>query len=186
VAELIALSKAKPGEIAYASPGNGTPNHLAMELLKQQTGIDLRHVPYRSDPLAMTDVIAGHVPILLDFVPTGAPHVRAGSVRALATTGIARSQVLPEVPTMIEAGVPGFQAQAWFGVFVAAGTPRAIIDRLHADIDAVLALPDVQTRLAASGVEITSAGPDAFGALVKADVAKWRAVIEKAGIEKLD
>ena len=105
MAELIALAKSKPGELTYASPGTGTPNHLAMELLNSQVGISMRHVPYRSNPLAMNDVIAGHVPLLLDFVSTGAPHVRSGAVRALGTTGPKRAKVLPDVPTMMEAGV---------------------------------------------------------------------------------
>ena len=109
VAELIALAKSKPGELAYATPGHGTSTHLASELLKQQTGIDIRHVPYRANPLAMNDVIGGQVPVFLDFVTTGAPHVRGGKVRGLATTGLQRSPVLPELPTMIEAGVAEFR-----------------------------------------------------------------------------
>lgn len=185
-AEFIALAKAKPGEIAYASPGLGTPNHLAMELMSDQMGIKLRHIPYRSNPLAMNDVLAGHVLLLLDFVSTGAPHVRAGRVRALATTGATRAQVLPDVPTMREAGVPNYEARAWFGVFAPMGTPREIIARLHTEIAAILAIPAVQDSLTTLGIEITSAGPDQLGALVKTDIDKWGAVVQKAGIPKLN
>ena len=186
VAELVAMARGKPGEVTYASPGLGTLNHLDMELFAAQMGIAMRHVPYRSSPLAMNDVMAGHVPVFLDFITTGAPQVRAGKVRALATTSRARSPQLPEVPTMIEAGVPDFEAQAWFGVFAPAGTPRPVINRLHAEMAAALALPAVRERLGTLGVDITVGDPEQLGALVKADVEKWRVVIQKAGIDKVD
>jgi tripartite-type tricarboxylate transporter receptor subunit TctC len=184
MAELIALAKSKPGELTYASPGTGTPNHLAMELLNEQTGISMRHVPYRSNPLAMNDVIAGHVPLLLDFVSTGAPHVRSGAVRALATTGPRRAKVLPEVPTMMEAGIANFQTQAWFGMFVPGGTPKDIIAKLHAEIAAVLAMATVQERLDTLGVELTVGGPNQLAELVKTDLATWGPVVAKSGIAK--
>ena len=138
IAELVALAKSKPGDLAYATPGLGTSTHLATELFKQQTGTDLRHVPYRANPLAMNDVIGGQVPVFFDFVTTGAPHVRAGKVRGLATTGLKRSPVLPELPTMIEAGVPDFEATTWIAVFAAAGTPRDTVVRLHNEMAAIL------------------------------------------------
>jgi len=185
-AEFVALAKSKPGEIAYATAGLGTPNHLAMELMCDQMGIKLRHVPYRSNPLAMNDVIGGHVPLLMDFVSTGAPHVRAGKVRALATTGVTRAKVLPDVPTMQEAGVPHYEAIAWFGVFAPAGTPREIIARLHTEIASILLIPAVQDSLNTLGIEVNSAGPDQLGALVKGDIQKWGSVVQKAGIPKLD
>jgi tripartite-type tricarboxylate transporter receptor subunit TctC len=186
IAELVALAKAKPGDLAYATPGLGTSTHLATELFKQQTGIDLRHVPYRANPLAMTDVIAGQVPVFFDFVSTGAPHVRAGKVRGLATTGLRRAPVLPELPTMIEAGVRDFEATTWIAVFAAAGTPRNTIVRLHNEMAAILAMPAVKERLDAFGLEIAAEGPDALGALLKSDTKKWSAVIQKAGIAQLD
>jgi tripartite-type tricarboxylate transporter receptor subunit TctC len=182
--ELIALAKSKPGELTYASPGTGTPNHLAMELLNEQAGISMRHVPYRSNPLAMNDVIAGHVPLLLDFVSTGAPHVRSGAVRALASTGPSRAKVLPDVPTMMEAGVANFQTRAWFGLFVPGGTPKDIISKLHTEIAAVLAMAAVQERLDALGVELTVGGPDQLAELVKTDLATWGPVVAKSGIAK--
>jgi tripartite-type tricarboxylate transporter receptor subunit TctC len=180
IAELVALAKAKPGDLAYATPGLGTSTHLATELFKQQTGTDLRHVPYRANPLAMTDVIAGQV------VSTGAPHVRAGKVRGLATTGLKRAPVLPELPTMIEAGVPGFEATTWIAVFAAARTPRNTIVRLHNEMAAILAMPAVKERLDAFGLDVAAEGPDPLGALLKSDTEKWSAVIAKAGIPPLD
>jgi len=182
--ELIALAKSKPGELTYASPGTGTPNHLAMELLNEQVGISLRHVPYRSNPLAMNDVIAGHVPLLLDFVSTGAPHVRSGAVRALATTGQTRAKVLPEVPTMMEVGTSNFHPQVWFAIFAPGGTPKGIVDKLNSNITAVLALPAVQERLDALGIDVSVAGPDELAALIKSDLAIWGPVVDKSGMAK--
>ncbi len=186
IAELVALAKSRPGELTYATPGLGTSTHLATELFKQQTGTDLRHVPYRANPLAMNDVIGGQVPVFFDFVTTGAPHVRAGKVRGLATTGLKRSPVLPELPTMIEAGVPDFEATTWIAVFAAAGTPRNIIVRLHDEMAAILRLPAVKERLGTFGLDIAAEGPDQLGALLKSDTEKWGAVIQKAGIARLD
>ena len=186
VAELVAMAKSKTGEIAYASPGQGTLNHLDVELFAGKMGINLRHIPYRSSPLAMNDVIAGHVPVFLDFITTGAPHVRSGKVRALATTGLVRSAVLPEIPTMIEAGVTDYHAQAWFGVFTTGGTPRPIIDRLHTEIATILAIPSVKERLNSLGLEITVGNPDQLAALVRTDIEKWRGVVERSGVEKTD
>jgi tripartite-type tricarboxylate transporter receptor subunit TctC len=184
MAELTALAKSKPGELTYASPGTGTPNHLAMELLNDQVGVSMRHVPYRSNPLAMNDVIAGHVPLLLDFVSTGAPHVRSGAVRALGTTGPKRAKVLPDVPTMLEAGVNNFQTQAWFAIFAPGGTPRDIITKLSTEITAVLAMPVVQERLDTLGIELTVGGPDQLAALIKSDLATWGPVVAKSDMAK--
>ena len=186
IAELIALAKAKPGDLAYATPGHGTSTHLACELLKQQTGIDIRHVPYRSNPLAMNDVLSGQIPVFMDLVTTGAPHVRGGKVRALATTGPRRSPVLPDVPTMIEAGVPDFDVTTWIAVFAAGGTPRDITARLHKEIAAILAMPEVRERLSTFGIDIAAEAPDRLAALLKSDTQKWGAVIAKAGISRID
>jgi tripartite-type tricarboxylate transporter receptor subunit TctC len=186
VAELIALAKSKPNELAYATPGLGTSTHLATELFKQRTGTEIRHVPYRANPLAMNDVIGGQIQVFFDFVTTGAPQVRGGKVRGLATTGAKRSHVLPELPTMIEAGVADFEVSTWIAIFARAGTPRPVIDRMHGEIAAVLALPAVKDRLTTLGYDIASAGPDALAALVKSDTAKWGAVIQKAGIARIE
>ncbi len=181
--ELIAAAKAKPGAVNYASAGFGTTNHLAVELFKAQTGIDLLHVPYRGNPLAMVDVLAGQVPVFFDFVLTGAPHVKGGGVRALATTGAQRSSVLPDVPTAIEAGVAGFEASTWFGVYAPAGTPKEIIEKLNREIAAILATPAVKAKLAGLGVEPMQGGPAALGELTRSDLAKWGPIIQKAGIK---
>jgi len=186
VAELIAVAKSRPGELSYATPGLGTSTHLASELFKQQAGIELQHVPYRANPLAMNDVISGQVPVFFDLVTTGAPQVQAGKVRGLATTARRRSPALPDLPTMIEAGVAGFEATTWVAIFVAGGTPRNIVMRLHNEIAAVLALAPVKERLQAFGYDIAGEGPDALASLIKSDTAKWGAVIEKAGIPRID
>jgi tripartite-type tricarboxylate transporter receptor subunit TctC len=185
VQELIALAKQKPGEIPYASAGNGTTNHLAVELFKVTTGINLLHVPYRGNPLAILDVIGGRVPVFFDFVLTGLPHVREGKVRALATTGTHRSPVMPDVPTVIESGVPGFEAATWFGVYAPRGTPREIVEKLNTEILAILALPTVKERLSGLGVDIIAKGPAELAALTKADLDKWGPIVQKAGV-KLD
>ena len=185
VSELIALAKQKPGEITYASAGNGTTNHLATEMFKLMTGIDMLHIPYRGNPLAVMDVIGGRVPVFFDFVLTGLPHIRGGKVRALATTGATRAAVLPNVPTAIEAGVPGFETGTWFGVYAPAGTPKAITEKLNAEILSILDIPAVKERLSGLGVEIWAKGPAELDAITKADFEKWGPVVQKAGI-KLD
>ena len=185
LAELIALAKQKPGDISYASAGNGTTNHLATEMFKAMTGIDMLHIPYRGNPLAVLDVIGGRVPVFFDFVLTGLPHIRGGKVRALATTGATRAAVLPDVPTAVEAGVPGFVTGTWFGVYAPMGTPRAITDKLNAEILSILDVPAVKERLSGLGVEIWAKGPAELAAITKADFEKWGPVVKKAGI-KLD
>ena len=186
VAELIALVKSKPNEFAFATPGLGTSTHLTTELFKQLTGTEMRHVPYRANPLAMNDVIGGQIQVFFDLLTTGAPQVRGGKVRGLATTGPKRSHVLPELPTMVEAGVPDFETSTWIAIFTRAGTPRATIDRLHAELSAILALPEIKDRLTTLGYDIAAQGPDQLAALMKSDTAKWGAVIEKAGIARID
>ena len=181
--ELVAEAKARPSQINYASGGNGTTNHLAVELFKAQTGIDMIHVAYRGNPLAMVDVMGGHVPVFFDFVLTGAPHVRSGAVRALATTGAQRSSILPDLPTVIEAGIPGFEASTWFGVYAPAGTPKDMVAHMNDAIAAVLALPNVKKRLAELGVEPMQGGPAALAEITRSDLAKWGPVIQKAGLK---
>ena len=181
--ELVALAKSKPGEISYASAGFGTTNHLAFELFMAQTGTNFVHVPYRGNPLAMVDVIAGQVPVFFDFVLTGRPHVQANAVRALATTGAKRSGVLPDVPTAIEAGLKDFEASTWFGVYAPAATPKPIIDRMNAVFAAALATKAVQERFSGLGVDPMPLGPETLGQMTKDDLAKWAPIIQKAGIK---
>ncbi|HLL27663.1 MAG TPA: tripartite tricarboxylate transporter substrate binding protein [Xanthobacteraceae bacterium] len=185
IQELIALAKAKPGEITYASAGNGSTNHLAVELFKSMTGTDMLHIPYRGNPLAIVDVIAGRVPVFFDFVLTGLPHIREGKVRALAVTGLHRSPVLPDVPTVAESGVPNFEASTWFAVYAPAGTKPEIVAKLNTEILAVLAMPAIRERLAGLGVDLIAQGPDALAALTKSDLEKWGPIVKKAGV-KLD
>jgi tripartite-type tricarboxylate transporter receptor subunit TctC len=181
--ELVALAKSKPGQINYASGGVGTTNHLAVELFKSQIGIDMLHVPYRGNPLAMIDVIGGQVPVFFDFVLTGLPHVKSGAVRGLATTGAQRSSVMPDLPTVREAGFGDFEASTWFGVYAPAGTPADIVSTLDAAIAATLGKPAIKERLTGLGVEAMTRGPAALGDLTRSDLAKWGPVVAKAGIK---
>jgi len=185
IKELIAMAKEKPGAIDYASAGNGTTNHLAVEQFKQITGIELTHIPYRGNPLAVLDVIGGRVPVFFDFVLTALPHIRDGKVRVLATTGLKRSEVLPDVPTVDEAGVPGFEAGTWFGIYAPAKTPRAIVDKLNTETLAAIADPAIEKRLKGLGVDIIAKGPKELGDLTKSDLEKWGPIVQKAGV-KLD
>jgi tripartite-type tricarboxylate transporter receptor subunit TctC len=183
VPELVALAKQKPGEIAYASAGHGSMNHLAVELFKLQTGIDVRHVPYRGNPLAAIDVISGHVPLFFDYLLTGLPHVKDGKLRALATTGARRTPALPDLPTVSEAGVPGFEASLWFAFFAPVGTPKEIVEKLTKSVQDALAKPKVKERLDSLGVEVDAQGPEKLAAVMKSDFAKWKEVREKTGLK---
>jgi tripartite-type tricarboxylate transporter receptor subunit TctC len=185
IKELIAMAKEKPGTIDYASAGNGTTNHLAVEQFKQITNIDLVHVPYRGNPLAVIDVIGGRVPVFFDFVLTALPHIRDGKVRALATTGLQRSKVLPDVPTVNESGVPGFEAGTWFGIYAPAKTPKEIVEKINTQVLAAIADPAIQERMKGLGVDIIAKGPAELLELTKADLAKWGPIVKKAGV-KLD
>jgi len=182
VAELIALAKAKPGELGYASAGPGTSNHLAGELLASAAQIQLLHVPYKGSAPALNDVLAGQVPLMFDLQATSAPFVRAGKLKALAVTGKTRSSAMPDVPTVIESGLPGYEVTAWFGVFAPAGLPKAIRDRLNADITAVIQMPDMQKRLRDLGAEPDEGSADAFAAFARGEVGKWAGVVKKAGL----
>ncbi len=186
VPELIAIAKQKPGEIAYASAGYGSMNHLAVEMLKVQAGIDMRHVPYRGNPIAVVDVISGQVPVFFDYLLTGMPHVKDGKVRALATTGAKRTPALPNLPTMAEAGVPNFEASVWFAFFAPAATPPDIIDKLNKATLAALAKPSVRDRLNTLGVEVDPKGPEELKRLMQSDHAKWSELVPRAGIKKID
>lgn len=182
VAELIAMAKQKPGEIAYASAGYGSVNHLAVEMFKSQAGIDLRHVPYRGNPLAAIDVISGQVPVFVDYVLTGLPHVRDGKLRALATTSATRLAAMPDLPTISESGVPGFEASLWFAFFAPAGTPPEIVAQLDAATQKALAKPAVRERLATLGMEDAPKGREELDRAMARDHGLWKAAIDKAGI----
>jgi tripartite-type tricarboxylate transporter receptor subunit TctC len=182
VQELIALAKAKPGQIGFATAGNGTGGHLAGELLKLLAGIDLLHVPYKGSAPALVDVISGQVPLTLISINTALPQIKSGRVRALAVSGAHRSSVLPEVPTMMEAGVRGYESSTWYGVLAPKATPRAVVMKLNQEIVAILKLPDVKERLLADGAEPVGNTPEEFGAFIKSEIAKWAKVIKAAGL----
>jgi tripartite-type tricarboxylate transporter receptor subunit TctC len=179
--EFIALAKSRPGGLNYASSGPGTPYHMAGELFKAMSGTDIVHVPYKGSSGARTDIVGGQVQMMFDAITTMAPNVRAGQVRALATTGRARSTVLPDVPTVAEAGVPGYEATIWLGVMVPAGTPAEIVGRLNAEINKVLARTDVKEAWAAQGAEPLVMTPAEFDAYLRRDIEKWAQVVKVSG-----
>jgi tripartite-type tricarboxylate transporter receptor subunit TctC len=184
VRELIALAKAKPGTLAYASAGNGTSLHLAAELLQSMAQIELIHIPYKGSGPAETDLISGQVQIIFDPISSALPHVKAGNMRALAITTAMRSKLLPNVPTMAEAGLPGYESAAWFGFFAPAKTPPAIIEKLNREIVAVLNEKDVQEKLAGLGVESIGSSVKALDALMRSDSVKWEKVFRNAAANR--
>jgi tripartite-type tricarboxylate transporter receptor subunit TctC len=182
IKELITLAKARPGEINYASAGNGTGQQLSMELFKLMTGIKLTHVPYRGAAPAYTDVISGQVPIMIDNLASGLGQVQGGNVRALAVTGKERSALLPDVPTVEEAGVPGYVYYTWFGLWAPKNTPEPIVEKLHAEVKKTLMTDTVRQRIAAAaGVPLDMPLAD-IKPFLKAEIAKWADVVKRAGI----
>jgi len=181
LAELIALAKTKPGALNYASSGSGGPSHLAMELFKSMAGVNLRHIPYKGGGLAVPDVISGRVQALFMTVAVALPHVTAGRVRALGVTSARRVPSLPGIPTMAEAGIPGYEVTTWFGVMAPQGTPPRIVGKLHAVFTQALAEPDVRERVANQGFAIAGSSPREFAAFVNAELAKWAAVVKSSG-----
>jgi tripartite-type tricarboxylate transporter receptor subunit TctC len=183
VKELIALAKAQPGRLSYASGGIGATNHLAGELFKRMTDTQIVHVPYRGNPLAVIDVMNGQVTMMFDFMITSLPHVKAGELRALAVTGAKRAPQVPDLPTVSESGVPGYEASTWFAVMAPAGTPGPIIARLNHELNAALTLPDIRKRLDQLGAEPLGGTPDDAARLLKSEIAKWADVIKAAHIQ---
>ena len=183
VRELVALAKAQPGKINYASSGPGTPYHMAGELFKSMAGVYLVHIPYRGSSGARTDVMGGQVDLMFDAVTTMAEVVKSGKVKALATTGLQRSAVLPDVPTVHEAGVPGYDATIWLGLLAPKGTPRPIIDRLNEAISKISSQPEVRQLWARQGATPMVMTPAAFDKYIQDDMAKWARVIKSANIK---
>jgi tripartite-type tricarboxylate transporter receptor subunit TctC len=179
--EFIALAKSKPGQLNYASSGPGTPYHMAGELFKAMSGTDIVHVPYKGSGEARNAVIGGHVQMMLDAITTMSANARAGQVRALGTTGAKRSSVMPEVPTIAEAGVPGYEATIWLGLMAPAATPKPIIDRLNAEVVKIISRPDLQKTWAEQGAVSMIMDPAAFDKYLRADIAKWAHVVEVSG-----
>ena len=180
---VIALAKAKPGQINFGSPGNGTPHHLAMELMKQQLGFDMLHVPYRGISNATTDLMGGQVQLMFASVHSMLPHVRSGRLRMLASTGATRSAVTPNVPVFREYGIEFMDAvDAWYAVLAPAKTSPELVKTLHRDVSAVLALPEVKEQMAAQGLVIQISSPEQLGSLIQSDSARWKKTIADAKI----
>ena len=179
--ELIALARARPGEINFASSGYGTPAHLAGELFNSMAGVKLVHVPYKGASPALADLLGGQVQIMFSTMPPALPHVRDGKLRALAVTSAKRSPAAPELPTVDEAGLPGFEANTWHGVVLPAGAPPSIITRLNREIVAILHLPEVMERLSSQGAEALGSTPEEFAAYIRSETAKWAKVVRESG-----
>jgi tripartite-type tricarboxylate transporter receptor subunit TctC len=183
IRELIALAGANPGKLSYASSGAGAASHLSAELFKSMAGVDLLHVPYKGTGQALTDLLAGQVDLLFAPSQTVIQHVRAGKLKALATTGARRTETLPDLPTVAESGLPGYEALGWFGVLAPAATPRPIVERLSADANRVLADPDVRSRMIALGADPRGNTPEEFARFIRDDQAKWAKLMREAGIK---
>ena len=181
VAELIAFAKKNPGKLSNASSSNGSPGHVSGELFKHMTGTDIVHIPYKGGAPAIADLVAGNVELMFESTNSIAPHVRSGRVRALAVTGRKRSLSLPEVPTLDESGVPGYEVNAWSGVIAPAGLPRPILERLNQAINAAIVAPGTKERFAQLGSEGGGGTPEEFAALIRRDSAKWAEVVRRSG-----
>ena len=183
VKELIAYARANPGKLNYASTGNGTSNHLSFELFKTMTGTQVIHVAYKGSAPAVTDLIAGQVQVMFDNTPNVLPHVRAGKLKALGVSSRSRTGLAPEIPTVDEAGVPGYDVGVWFGVLTVAGTPREVVQRLNTGMVKILTSPEVKERFGRMGVEVVAGSPEQFSQFLKSEVGRWAKVIQDAGIK---
>jgi len=182
IPEFIAYAKARPGQLSYASGGNGSSSHMSMELLKSMAGIDVVHVPYKGSTPALTDVISGQDAVMSVNMPPAVPHVKSGRLRALAVTTRSRTPSMPDLPTVAES-LPGYETVAWFGVLAPAGTPKDVINRLSAEIAKIARSPDMRERLEGMGAEPVGSTPEEFGAVMARDIAKWTALAKSVGIK---
>jgi tripartite-type tricarboxylate transporter receptor subunit TctC len=183
LAEFLDLARRQPGKLNYASPGNGTPQHLAMELLKLEASLDIVHVPYKSSAGAITDLVGGHVQAMVIPLQTAAPHVQSGSLKMLAVMSAQRSSAFPEVPTMRELGMPAIEVDTWYGIFAPGGTPADIVAKWNAEVNALLRQPDVRESLEKQGLVPGGGSPERFTQLLKDDIARWTRVVAAAGIK---
>jgi len=183
VKELIAVAKARPGQLTYVSSGVGASGHLAGALFDSMTGTKMVHVPYKGMSLAVSDLMGGQVSMTFGTSLSVIPHVRTGRLRALATTGAQRSPALPDLPTVAESGLPGYEASLWYGFVGPARMPPEIVQRLNTEIAAILALPDTREKLASQGVDARSTTPEEFARILTADVARWAKVVQKLGLQ---
>lgn len=182
VEDLLKLARARPGQLNYASSGNGTTAHLAAEMFKNMTRINIVHVPYKGTVPGVVDLIGGQVHMMFAIMQSSFPYVKAGKLRALAVSGAKRSQSAPDLPTIAESGVPGYEFTSWNGVHVTAGTSKAVIVKIHGDLLKVLAQPDVRERMFNLGMEVAGSTPEQLAALVESDIAKWGKVIKESGV----
>ena len=183
VRELVKLAKARPGQLAFASAGNGTGSHLSGELFKQLAGVDVLHIPYKGVAPALVDVISGQVSMSFPSILTSLPQVQSGRLRALAVSGAQRSGAMPDLPTMMEAGVKDYESATWYGIVAPVATPPEIVNKLNAEIAAILKQPDTRERSARDGADPVGNTPQQFGAFMKSEIEKWRKVIRAAGIQ---
>jgi tripartite-type tricarboxylate transporter receptor subunit TctC len=183
VKEFIAYARANPGKLSYGSPGNGSTAHLSMELFKSMTGSNLVHVPYKGSAGVLNDVMGGQIAVTIDNMPPYVPQVRAGKIRALAVSTAKRSTAMPDLPTIAEAGVTGYDAGAWFGLLAPAGTPKAVVDTLSTETARILKLPEVSKRISELGAEPVGGTPEQFAAFIKSEIDKWAKVIKDANVE---
>jgi tripartite-type tricarboxylate transporter receptor subunit TctC len=181
VADIIKLAKAKPGELTFASSGSGTSIHLSGELFKSMAGLQLTHVPYKGSGPMQIDLISGQVNMAFDNLSAAMAQIKGGRLKALAVTGTSRSPMLPELPTVAEAGLPGYEATSWNGVFAPAGTPKEIVDKLNRELNAILQSPDTRKYFADQGGEAGGGTPEQLGAFVKSEIAKWAKVVKESG-----
>jgi tripartite-type tricarboxylate transporter receptor subunit TctC len=180
LAEFIALGK-REGKMTFASAGSGTSIHVSGELFKTMTGIDMTHVPYKGRASAIPDLLGGRVTMMFDNMPSSLPLVKEGKLRALGVTSLKRSAAAPEIPTIAEQGLPGFEAVSWFALFAPAGTPKPVVDRLQGEVKKILAMPDISAKLAEAGLDIVGSTPDELAAYQRAEIAKWAKVVKDSG-----
>lgn len=183
VKELLAMAKASPGKLNYASTGNGSSNHLAFELFKTMSGTSITHIPYKGSAPAVTDLVSERVDVMFNLIPNVMEQVKAGRLKVLAISGEQRSTLSPEIPTVAESGLPGFGFSVWIGVLAPAGTPKPIVERLNTEIVKIVTSPDVKARFAKQGVEVAPTTPDKFNEFLRSEVDRWGKVVQEAGIK---
>ncbi|CAM3376110.1 Bug family tripartite tricarboxylate transporter substrate binding protein [Cupriavidus taiwanensis] len=181
IKELIAYVKANPDKLSYGSSGSGSSMHLSGELFNSMTGLHIQHIPYKGSAPAVNDLLGNQIGLMFDNMPSSYPHVKAGKLRALAVTSAKRSPALPNVPTVAESGVPGYEATSWFALYATGGTPQAIVDRLNAEVVKILAMPDVKKQMADQGAEPNPEKPAQLAAFMKSETAKWAKVVKASG-----
>ena len=179
--QLVALAKARPGQLTFSSPGSGTPNYLSGEMFKMLTGIDMQHVPYKGSAQAIGDVIGGQIAMSFENIVVASPFVKSGRIKALAVTSAKRAGALPSIPTIAESGVPGFEAIGWFGVVAPAATPKEIVAKLNSELVRALAVPDVKERISSLGAEVVSTTPEGLDQFNRAQIALWARVVKASG-----